>query len=231
MLYRRPRVSVLAAVVQTQTANIQVRRFASQDLSPGFLSVKNVQFVIKLKSISHCNGHIISKYKKKEKNLLLKFPQVDRGQVLWDRGARPHPPLLLCDDPRGRLVRSFFASSQEKEDQLAKFCYFLKKEFFGKPLFSLFSSGLKRSLSSWTAFTTSIESSLWFSSLKLASSSLRWASLPTLATPGKLIVFYPKNFLDIWTSQVLARLCHRWCLSYQLRCQPSWWSINISLYR
>ena len=67
MLYRRPRVSVLAAVVQTQTANIQVRRFASQDLSPGFLSVKNVQFVIKLKSISHCNGHIISKYKKKNK--------------------------------------------------------------------------------------------------------------------------------------------------------------------
>ena len=83
MLYRRPRVSVLAAVVQTQTANIQVRRFASQDLSPGFLSVKNVQFVIKLKSIFHCNGHIISMYKKKqEKNLLFKFPQVDRGQVL-----------------------------------------------------------------------------------------------------------------------------------------------------
>ena len=47
--------------------------------------------------------------KKQENNLLFKFPQVDRGQVLWDRGARPHPPLLLCDDPRGRLV-----SSQEK---------------------------------------------------------------------------------------------------------------------
>ena len=69
MLYRRPRVSVLAAVVQTQTANIQVRRFASQDLSPGFLSVKNVQFVIKLKSIFHCNGHIISMYKKNKKRI------------------------------------------------------------------------------------------------------------------------------------------------------------------
>lgn len=32
--------------------------------------------------------------------------QVDRGQVLWDSGPCPHPPLLLCDDPRGRLVRT-----------------------------------------------------------------------------------------------------------------------------